>query len=98
MLNEPTCCWDEKKPERSEAVNIVFDMVRDIMRKIRDIDGIEKQQALALQLFKFLGSVTSLEDAATKLVKVAMSADSKEVEEDKKEEEGGSTGLESLYM
>lgn len=97
MMSE--CCpCEEKKPERSEAVNIVFDMVRDIMWKIRDIDGIEKQQELTLQLFKFLGTVTSLEDAATKLLKVAMSADKKEVEEEKKEEEGENTGLEELYM
>lgn len=90
----PECC-SEEKPERSAAVRIISDMVRELMRKICDIDGIERQQELMLKLFKFLGSVTSLEDAAQKLTALAISADKKESEEEKSEEE--STGLEDLY-
>ena len=90
------CCEDSKSPERSAAVRIVSDMVRDLMRKICDIDGIEKQQTMMLQLFKFLWSVSSLEDCAQKLTALAMQADKKESDEDKKEEE--STWLEDLYL
>lgn len=90
----PECC-SEEKPERSAAVRIVSDMVRELMRKICDVDWIEKQQELMLKLFKFLWSITSLEDAAQKLTSLAISADKKESEEEKSEEE--STGLEDLY-
>jgi len=34
----PTECDGEKKIERSQAVETVFDMVRNIMRQIRDVD------------------------------------------------------------
>lgn len=92
-------CSPEKK-ESSQAVSIVFDMIRDVMWKIRDIDGIEKQQSMALQFFKFLWSKTSLDAIAAELVKYAMSADKKWSEEEIKEEikEEDSMWLESLYI
>lgn len=96
---EPKCC-EPKQPERSESVNIVFDMIRDLMWKIRDVDGIEKQQSMAMQLFKFLGNAKDLQEIATKLMGLAMSADKKTSEEEKKEEsEENSLGtLEDLYV
>ena len=89
------CCPEEKR-ERSEAVAIVSNMVRDLMRKICDVDWIEKQQNMMLQLFAFLGKVKSLEDAAQKFTALAMSVDKKEVTEEKKEDDA--TGLEDLYI
>ena len=89
------CCPEEKR-ERSEAVSIVSNMVRDVMWKINDVDWIEKQQNMMLQFFAFLGKVKSLEDVAQKLTTLAMSADKKEVAEEKKED--GATGLEDLYI
>lgn len=86
----PSC----EKKEDSKAVGIVFDMVRDLMRKIRDVDGIEKQQAMAMQLFMFLGQAKDLEEIATKLMALAMKADKKESEEDKSED----TVLDELYI
>ena len=98
METMPCCEW--KSPERSESVNIVFDMVRDLMWKIRDVDGIDKQQSMAMQLFKFLGSSESLDAIAQKLVALAMSADQKQVAEDKQDAAAAdsATGLESLYV
>lgn len=90
------CCPEEKKTERSESVNIVFEMIRDVMRKIRDVDGVEKQQKMALQLFKFLGSATDLTQIATKLMTLAMSADKTAAAEDASEE--GSDSLEDIYV
>lgn len=91
MMSE---CTPEKAPERSKAVEIVFDQVRSLMRAITDCDGIEKQQENALKLFKFLGSVTDLEDAAQKLLKLALKKDEKEAEDDDEED----NGLEDLYF
>ena len=94
MLEE-TCC-EHKSPERSESVNIVFDMVRDVMWKIRDIDGIEKQQSMAMQLFKFLWTAKDLQEIATKLVWLAMKADNTTATEEKKETD--ESVLEDLYI
>jgi len=66
------------------------------MRKIRDVDWIEKQQDMALQLFKFLWAAKGLEDVATKLVGLAVLADKKESEEDKSDED--LVSLEWLYL
>lgn len=79
----------EKEKETSKAVEILSDMVREIMCKIKDADGIEKQQKMMLQFFKFLWTVKSLEDAAQKLLSVAIKEDAQEA----KEEEG-----EDLYF
>lgn len=86
--------WSEKRPERSEAVSIVFDQVRSLMRKISDTEGIEIQQELALKLFKFLWSVSSLEDAAQKLLKLALKKDKKESDDEDDEDDG----LDDLYF
>jgi len=98
-MPEETCC-EHKMPERSESVNIVFDMVRDVMWKIRDIDGVEKQQKMAMQLFKFLGTAKDLTEIATKLVGLAMKADDVVATEEKKEEAAEWTEwtLEDLYI
>ena len=85
---------EEKRPERSEAVNIVFDQVRSLMRMICDAEGIEKQQELALKLFKFLGGVKDLEDAAQKLLKLALKKDKKEADDEDDED----SGLDDLYF
>lgn len=84
----------EKRPERSEAVNIVFEQIRSLMRLITDADGIEKQQELALSLFKFLGNVKDLEDAAQKLLKLALKKDKKEADD----WDDTDDGLDDLYF
>lgn len=76
----------DEAPERSQAVCILSDMVSDIMRKIKDADWVEKQQKMMLQFFQFLGKVKSLEDAAQKLLAVAMKEDSKKSKEDSEED------------
>lgn len=89
-----------KKPERSAAVGIVTEMVRDIFRKICDVDWIEKQQNMLMKLFKFLGSIKTLDECAQKLTALALSADKKEAEEEAKDEAEMTMtqGLESLYI
>ena len=96
MCWEGISCCSEEKRERSNAVFIVSNMIRNVMWKICDVDWIEKQQNMMLQFFAFLGKVKSLEDVAQKLTALAMSADKKEVTEEKKED--GATGLEDLYI
>lgn len=93
MMNWVETCCEEKKPEISKAVEILADMVREIMWKIRDAKGIDKQQTMLLQFFKFLGSVKSLEDAAQKMLSVAIKEDAKDVEEEAKDSED-----EALYF
>jgi len=75
-----------KKPERSAAVDIVTTMIRDIFWKICDVDGIDKQQNMLMQLFKFLGGVKTLDECAQKLTALALSADKQEVVQDAKDE------------
>jgi hypothetical protein len=60
-------------------------MLRDIFWKITDVDGIEKQQNMMMQLFKFLGGVKSLDECVQKLTALALSADKKEAEEEPKD-------------
>lgn len=67
----------EKKIERSQAVETVFQMVRDVMWRIQDCDWAEKQQEMTLKLFKFLWSAKSIEDIAVALVKIAIKKDEK---------------------
>jgi hypothetical protein len=89
MMNSTSTepCCEDKKPEVSKAVEILADMVREIMRKIRDADGVDKQQKMLLQFFKFLGGVKSLEDAAQKMLSVAIKEDAREVADEAKDEE-----------
>jgi len=83
-----------EKKENSAAVGIVFEQIRDLMRMIRDVDWIEKQQEMAMQLFKFLWNAKSLEDVATKLLKLALKKDEKEANDDNEKDDG----LEDLYL
>jgi len=97
MMMETCVPCEEKKKETSQSVCIVFDMIRDIMWKIREVDGVDKQIAMATQLFKFLGGAKDLTEIATKLMGLAMNADAQVVSEDKKED-AAPVGLESLYI
>ena len=76
----------EQEKETSKAVEILSDMVREIMCKIKDTDGIDVQQKMCLQFFKFLGSVKSLEDAAQKMLSVAIKEDAKEAADEAAED------------
>ena len=75
-------CSEEKK-EKSVAVEMIFDLLRNFTWKITSVDGAELQQKLALQLFKFLSTCTTLEDVASKLISIWVSLDKKEMEEEK---------------
>lgn len=76
------CCSEEKK-EKSIAVEMIFEMLRNFTRKVTSVDGADLQQKLALQLFKFLSTCTSLEDVASKLISVGVNLDKKEMEDEK---------------
>ena len=90
-------CEEHKDTERSESVKIVFNQLETLMWKIRDIDGIEKQQNMAMQLFSFLGKAKDLEAISTKLMSLAMRADKKEEEKDDEEDKVPET-IEDLYL
>ena len=59
----------------SKAVEVVFSLTRDIMNGIQDVDGIEKQQQMALDLFKFLGGIKDFEEASKKMMEMAIKVD-----------------------
>ena len=89
----------EQEKEKSNAVEIISDMMREIMCKIKEVDGIDKQQALALQFFKYLGSVKSLEEAAQKMLSIAMTQDKQEVaDENSDTKDSGSKMMDSMYI
>lgn len=100
MMNWMIGQWPmmEQEKETSKAVEILSDMVREIMCKIKDTDGIDVQQKMCLQFFKFLGSVTSLEDAAQKLLSVAMNEDKKDMEEDTSWSDKSKSMMDSMYI
>ena len=92
---------ESKQPERSASVQIVTNMVRDLMRKICDVDGIENQQNMLMQLFAFLWSVKSLDECAQKLTALAMQADKIQTDEEKQDmqdEQDLSKWFASLYI
>lgn len=84
-----TCCDQPKEKERSAAVEMVFDLLRNFTWKITNIDGAEMQQKVAIQMFKYLGECNSLEDVAMKLVSIGVNLDKKEQEEEDAEVEDG---------
>ena len=50
-----SCCSPEggdKPKEFSKAVQIVFNVVQDMFRKIREIDGKQAQEEAAIKLFE----------------------------------------------
>lgn len=57
------------------------------MNGIQDVNGIEKQQQMALDLFKFLGGIKDFEEASKKMMEMAMKVDEERKNEKEKEEE-----------
>ena len=67
------------------------------MNGIQDVNGIEKQQQMALDLFKFLGGIKDFEEASKKMMEMAMKVDEELKKEDEAENEDEKDGL-TLYV
>lgn len=97
MQDWPCCTWEEKR-EVSEWLKVISDILPNLLWRIRrDVDGIEKQEELALKILKHIGSMWSMDKIVEWLLEIEKKLKLQKYKEEKKEEEMEAEEGSSLY-